>query len=161
MDLLSFIQNRCSLGPAFLRGAVSVLVFGMLLIGLSTRAVAGCHYSDGRSFAHKHSDNPREHARNFRFLGQWVYEKGEIKYVPWRAAQPCQGPHCRSEKPAPVTALVPSNSLQRLPTVLLIVVKASPFCFDSQTDWSGDEDREPLAGFAQELEHPPKASFCA
>lgn len=144
-----------------LRGVWGLLVAWLVTSGWSSQVLAGCHYSDGRTFATQHSDNPRDHARNFKFLGQWVYEKGEIKYVAWRPEQPCHGPYCKTHKPVPVTTVAPSTSVQRLPTFLLVVIQPTVYCFDSQSDRWLSHDCEPLSGYAQELEHPPKALFVA
>ena len=140
-----------------LRGLILGLVGLAVLIGGASRLMAGCHYGDGRSFGQvKHSDNPREHARNFSFLGQWVYERGEIKYVPWQGNPPCHGPHCRAEKPLPVSTGAPVSSVHRLPSVILLSVKSNSFSADVFSDWLSHEDRSPRPGFAFEHEHPPR-----
>ncbi len=154
------IKTNCLLPRGLsARGVLLALVCWMVLLSLSSRAWAGCHFSDGRSFAQaKHSENPREHARNFRFLGQWVYEQGEIRYVPWRAGQACDGPNCHSEKPEPVSTIAPLSSVHRLPTVVLLISGSHNFGFESQVEWLCHDDGEPLCGFAFELEHPPKVA---
>ncbi len=155
-----FLPNidRDRLRRLTLRGFVFLLIASAMLLQGSTRLMAGCHYGDGRSVHHaKQSDNPREHARNFSFLGQWVYERGEIKYVPWQGSGLCDGPNCQAEKPRPVSTGAPANSLQRLPVVVVTSSKSSAFSFDGHGDWLCQEDCAPLSGFVFEHEHPPKA----
>ncbi len=69
----------------------------------SSRAWAGCHYADSRTHQQmKLSENPRDHARNFTFLGQWVYERGRSSMcLARKSALP--GPNCHAEKPLPVS----------------------------------------------------------
>lgn len=149
--------SRLTLSRLTLRGFVFVLVVSAILMQGATRLMAGCHYGDGRSSNQmKQSDNPREHARNFSFLGQWVYERGQIKYVPWQGSGPCNGPNCQAEKPLPVSTGAPASTVHRLPIVILTSTKSNPLSFDARAGWLCDEDCAPLSGFEFEHEHPPR-----
>lgn len=147
--------NACS--RLILRACVFALVGCAVLMTGASRLLAGCHYGDGRTFQQmKHSDNPREHARNFSFLGQWVYERGEIKYVPWQGNSPCHGPNCHADKPLPASTLTPVSSVTRLPSVILVILKSNSYLSDGRAGWLCHDDCTPLAGFVFEHEHPPR-----
>ncbi len=61
---------------------------------------------------------PNEHVRKFHFLGQWVFERGDFKYVAWQPDGKCHGPLCQaSELPVPESGAAPSPSGERMPTV--------------------------------------------
>lgn len=157
MNRVSTHIDRDTLRRLALRSCfVAVVICGVMVMGAS-RLLAGCHYGDGRGHHGHVSDNPREHARNFSFLGQWVYERGDIKYVPVQSNSPCQGPHCRADKPVPVSAVTPVSSAQRLPNVILLLSsKSNPFSVDGHNSWLCQDNWIPLTGFASELERPPR-----
>ncbi len=142
-----------------LRALVVVLIGSAVLVLGASQVLAGCHYGDGRSFDQKKNlENPREHARNFSFLGQWVYERGDMKYVPWQGAAPCHGPHCQADEPLPASTLTPTSTVTRILSIILLPVKANPIHCDASAGWLCHEDCAPLPGFAFEHEHPPRAA---
>ncbi len=92
-------------------------------------------------------------------MGQWVYERGEMKYVPWQGEAPCHGPNCRTDNPRPVSTSSPANLVQRVPVVVLPPEKPSSFASETRVEWLMHEDCEPLAGFLFEQLRPPRLSL--
>lgn len=118
---------------------------------------AGCHYGDGRSFSSATDEhNPRGHARNFKFLGQWVYEGGEIKYVPWQGAPPCQGPNCHADDDHPLTSTIPASSTgKRISPVTLLADWQQANRFDALDSCIACSNLYPISGYPHEHEYPP------
>jgi hypothetical protein len=139
-----------------LRMFVCALAWVATLIVVQAQVYAGCHYGDGRSFQSAlQSDNPREHARNFQFLGQWIYEAGEIKYVPWQGAPPCQGPNCHADDPLPQSTSAPAPDSSRMPTVIFGMSLHEPVAADDGQRYLVSSELSPLKGYPHEHEYPP------
>lgn len=101
-----------------------MLVMACMSLAGADKAWSGCQYGHQSTSLHwdaLHWDaksNPRDHARSFRFLGQWVYERGEIKYEAWAHQQPCEGPFCRLDRSVPVsTGAIPASHRVDLPVL--------------------------------------------
>jgi hypothetical protein len=87
------------------------LLFCLIAL-LNTESLrAGCHYSNSsraaRALGSSEQQSASGHVRHIHFLGQWIYEAGEIKYVPWQGSPPCQGNNCQANDDSPVTSSLP------------------------------------------------------
>lgn len=101
-------------------------------------------------------DNPHGHARNFTFLGQWIYEGGEIKYVPWQGSPPCHGPNCRADDKRPLTTTgSPTQSVKRISTATLPLGWQQPNQFDALSSCLACSNLYPISGYPHEHEYPP------
>ncbi len=94
---------HCLPKAAYLRKlCLRSVAWGLMVIFLGMVAQrpvsAGCHYGDSQFAKAIAAQDPHGHVRNFRFLGQLVYEGGDIKYVPWQATPRCQGPNCHADQ---------------------------------------------------------------
>ncbi len=106
----------------------------IVLLCLSFCAREACYAEC--SFAHRTQDqsqlNSREHVRHFRFLGQWNYERGEIKYAAWNAhlsPQSCDGPNCQADGPTPDSqSIAPSRNLRDNNPVLAVLLDGGRTC---------------------------------
>lgn len=133
-----------------------LMVFVAALAFACKNGYAGCHYGDGRSFnASKENHNPREHARNFKFMGQWIYEGGEIKYVPLQGALPCHGPNCHADENVPETGVVPPTTVKRIPPVTFAITQQLSAHADLVACHLGSNTLRPLSGYPHEHEYPP------
>jgi hypothetical protein len=149
-------------GTSARRWIACALAFVATVLAGQVDLQAGCHYgrtksNRGTGFYEQQaqSAHPRQHAREFTFLGQWIYEGGEIKYVPWQSEPLCHGPNCEADdEQAPITG-APSNiqlriSLDTLPTAELPAARPDGIflCLASSSLF-------PLAGYPHEHEYPP------
>ena len=128
---------------------------------------AGCHYGrpgHSQAYRFKHAahsadfndQSSRGHARDFQFLGQWIYEAGEIKYVAWQSSAPCQGPNCHvnDDEDLPST----NAPAQRVVRPLLLSGVAATQRWDDSLTLVGHIDFLNTCGFAgypHEHEYPP------
>lgn len=138
------------------RLVLCAVAFAVSAVATVDNLYAGCHYGDGRSFTGSIADdNPHGHARNFTFLGQWIYEAGEIKYVPWQGAPPCQGPNCHADDPRPVTTGSPSQTVKRISPVTLTLPWQGAHRFDALDSCIASSNLFPISGYPHEYEYPP------
>jgi hypothetical protein len=140
------------------RAACVRLCCGALVMALcatmSHQLHAGCHYvAAGKQ--QTVSADPHGHARDFRFLGKWVYERGDIRYVAWESDGPCDGPNCQARKDMPpeFSFAPPDNvriSHSSLGSVANLVL-TKPDC------WSPLEiaDSMAVSGHPRGFEYPP------
>lgn len=135
-----------------------VILLGIVLCYVSTnvQARAGCHYGDGRSFLTSSEPlSPNAHVRNFRFLGQWIYEAGEVKYVPWQGSPPCHGPECQAKRQAQPETGSPVSDTQRLPLVAWNCSATAIACSTICSLGLPSDSLAPFAGYPHEYEYPP------
>jgi len=140
----------------WLQACVAMLGCWICLGATSLEVQAGCHYGDGRSFlASSEPVSPHAHARNFRFLGQWIYEGGEIKYVSWQGSSPCHGPNCQAQRKPQSQTHAPVPTTQRLTQYAVDSPMLSFQSGNSQfLDWTSGSP-SPFAGYPHEHEYPP------
>lgn len=135
---------------------VVVLAFVTSALASLDGLYAGCHYGDGRSFTQSMDEhNPRGHARNFTFLGQWIYEGGEIKYVPWQGAPPCQGPNCHADDDLPQTTTSSNSTVKRISPVTLGIAWQRANRFEAISSCIACSNLFPISGYPHEYEYPP------
>ena len=87
---------------------------------------AGCHFWPGSSHAATQIHS-RDHARNFHFLGQWIYERGEMKYAAWSDDQPGESPNCHSDAPSVPPKFLATNSNPRTITPVYLLARSREF----------------------------------
>jgi hypothetical protein len=112
----------------------------LVLVFSSGLAEAGCHYGTSSYVQFEMSPAlPSGHVRHFRFMGQWIYESGTIKYVPWERSLPCDGPLCRQSDDQPPRQMATPSDLHRIrhSQVLVVVSHELP---DSQRAWLNAEE---------------------
>lgn len=153
---------------SFIARVLRALGAGLLMVSCWTSgtlaARAGCHYGSAGHRQFVRSD--REvggHARDFQFLGQWIYEGGDIKYVPREDTTPCHGPNCQARKERPSNnASSQLDTHRTLRTLVLLTSEQVLVAGGVQTLYPCQELRQ-LAGYPSRLEHPPRrlAGHCA
>ena len=131
-----------------------VAILGWMWIGGGVRELtAGCDHYSGR-IESQSGLHPTGYARNVQFLGRWIYEGGEAKYVPWEGSAPCQGPNCQADDlpgpdmannipsarnlPVACQGALPLTKLQRQSNDRLHILQGTP-----------------LSGFPSGFEYPP------
>ncbi len=111
--LLAF--HHPTFGAPALRCAGALLIWLLVSWAAGSMAEAGCSYQYGGKHRASSQVDPRGHVRNFKFLGHWIFERGQIKYVKWHEDAPCDGPNCQiKEVPRPVSHTTAESSLVRL-----------------------------------------------
>ena len=120
-------------------------------------ADAGCHYRHGaQGRADSDQDDSRGHVRNFRFLGQWVYEAGQVKYVRWQAEGKCTGPNCHADNdPLPVNGATSAVDSNRSHTTLMYSDDSRPKLKSSLCFTLALQNVEAFRGYPHAIEYPP------
>ena len=159
-----FSQSPLSRALTICITALVLICFGIIN---ESDVYAGCHYGPaGRAQTHRFnsssqsalfdSQSPQGHARDFQFLGQWIYEAGEIKYVPWQSSSPCKGPNCRVDKdPDQPSTNVPSQRVVRPLLLDFVVVKQSWHDPSLLVGFVIAIDVSGFKGYPHEHEYPP------
>ena len=132
-----------------------VAILGWLWIGADARQLtAGCDHPAG-AINSQSGFQSAGYARNFQFLGRWIYEGGEVKYVPWEGSRPCQGPNCQADD-VPGTDLAANTSLtvRSLPIACPAALRP-PGRQPRSIDWLIVLHGVPLSGFPSGFEYPP------
>jgi hypothetical protein len=122
------------------------------LVGSAAQQLqAGCRYGDHVSGMIGANAN---HADPFGFLGQWIYEGGMIKHVPWRGMPPCHGANCQADDRMPATTAPASVSVRHTP-VPLVFSPTGLAPFPSNVEWVAIANLKPNSGYPHEHEYPP------
>ena len=140
--------------------ALAISLFFCAIALLNAESLrAGCHYRSlnrgDRFLGYSEQRDTATHVPSIRFLGQWVYEGGDIKYVPWQGAPPCHGPDCQANDDSPVTSsLPPYRSLRNLPSPM---AASAPLLnlYSTATVHLETESLRAFAGYPHEFEYPP------
>jgi hypothetical protein len=135
---------------------VAVVALSMLMSTVfgPSQARAGCEHPASR-ISGQSEFQPSGYARTFKFLGRWVYEGGEAKYVPWEGSKPCQGPNCHADDlPGPDIA-ADTSRLVRSSTVAGECSVASFRVDGTSLDAVLSLQASTLAGFPAGFEYPP------
>lgn len=141
---------------AFLRwNVVGILtIFGLAIAGTAPSASAGCDHPEIR-VGSRGDVNPSGYARTIRFIGSWIYEAGEAKYVPWEGSTPCQGPNCgRDDSPGSDITANTSPSLRGFNDAGACS-QHPPYEMPQSLDCNFYPQVVPLPGFPHDFEYPP------
>ena len=146
---LSRLPVRC--GTLIPRALAACIALWSIALLSSSSLHAGCHYGHGSDNSGSFDEATE---RNFHFLGQWIYEGGEIKYVPWQGQAPCDGPNCRA-KEQPVTTSLPLNVSVRNCSLLSVASRLPLDESDSVAAFIALDDLRSFSGYPHEHEYPP------
>jgi hypothetical protein len=110
---------------------------------------AGCHYrSDGLA--------TEAESNILNFFGQWIYEAGQFKHVPWQKAPPCRGPNCHGDDDRPpTTTSSPNSTVKRISSMTVTIDWLSATPFDGLTGCIASSNLFPVSGYPHEYEYPP------
>lgn len=126
----SLRNGRKKLPPA----VVACLIW--LVLSGSQFAHAGCEYGHAPGSSASAAQDGGTSSRAL-FLGKWIYEGGEFRFLPWQSLPPCSAPGCRGNDQVPQTASLP----------LRLEHSSGPFLSDAPETLDAQPD--PLVGLLE------------